>query len=194
MNSDLLRIEALAVELSKTPFDPLVNFNLALEYQRLNQTASAVSFYLRTAEFGYSTHPEHVYTSLLRIASCIYDQNNRIHTVKNVLHQAIEYMPSRPEAWFKLAQFYEWSGDWQSCYTFAKVGRSLMGLTPVPLPADVGYNGDYMFDIEVAISAWWIGRADESRETFVKLLDNVKLPTDYAILCLANLERIGTGV
>ena len=44
-----MKIEELVVQLSKDPFNPELNFECAVEYERINQTASAVSFYLRTA-------------------------------------------------------------------------------------------------------------------------------------------------
>ena len=39
-------IEALVKDLSSNPLDPEKNFNVAIEYEKLNQTASAVSFIL----------------------------------------------------------------------------------------------------------------------------------------------------
>ena len=59
-------IENLIIELSKDPFNPEINFKCAVEYEKLNQTASAVSFYLRCAEYGYEDVEanEYVYASL----------------------------------------------------------------------------------------------------------------------------------
>ena len=36
--------------------------------------------------------------------------------------QAIEHIPYRPEAYFLLSRFYERTGKWQECYTFAEIG------------------------------------------------------------------------
>ena len=55
-------ISDFVVELSKDPFNPDINFACAVEYEQLKQTASAVSFYLRTAEYGDGIL---VYNSLL---------------------------------------------------------------------------------------------------------------------------------
>ena len=52
-----MKIEDLVIELSKDPFNPVLNFEVAVEYERQNQTASAVSFYLRTAEYAMSHTP-----------------------------------------------------------------------------------------------------------------------------------------
>ena len=45
-------IENLIVDLSHDPFNPVLNFDVAVEYEKSNQIASAVSFYLRCAEYG----------------------------------------------------------------------------------------------------------------------------------------------
>ena len=50
MSSETMHIENLIVNLSTDPYNPVLNFDCAVEYERLNQTASAVSFYLRCAE------------------------------------------------------------------------------------------------------------------------------------------------
>ena len=64
-------IDELVTELSNDPFNPVLCFSIATEYKSIGQTASAISFYLRTAEYGYYTHPEYVYASLLISANCL---------------------------------------------------------------------------------------------------------------------------
>lgn len=182
-----MSIESLVVELSHDPFNPTLNFVVATEYERLNQTASAVSFYLRTAEYGEESHPSLVYTSLLKVAHCFDDQNDRVATVTNCLLQAVAYLPYRPEGYFLLSQFCERSGQWQEAYTWAKIG--LAQNIKLPLPADVGYHGQYCLMFEKAVSAWWIGRPDESRELLMKL-SQMELAPEYANAVKYNLERI----
>lgn len=183
-----MKIEELVVDLSKDPFNPDLNFAVAVEYERQNQTASAVSFYLRTAEYGEETHPSLVYASLLKVAHCFDDQNDRVATVTHCLMQAVAYLPYRPEAYFLLAQFYERSSQWQECYTWARMGLSQNGVPGLPI--DVGYHGDYCLLFEQAVSAWWIGRAAESRELLTKLFA-MDLTPEYAKAVQHNLERIG---
>lgn len=182
-----MRIEELVVELSKDPFNPQLNFDCAVEYERINQTASAVSFYLRTAEYGKGIL---VYNSLLKLARCFDDQKDRVNTVTNCILQAIGYDDGYPDGWFLLSQFHERQGNWQECYTFANIG--LGWATPVaePLPANVGYNGKYCLEFEKAVSAWWIGRKDESAELLLKL-SKEDLPEEYKNAVRSNMERIG---
>jgi len=53
---------------------------------------------------------------------------------------------------------------------------------------DVEFN-DYCLEFEVAVSAWWIGRRDESIEIFTKLLTKDLTP-EYRTAIEGNLARI----
>lgn len=185
---DTKRIENLIVELSNDPFNPEINFKCAVEYEALNQTASAVSFYLRSAEYGVSSHPDLVYASLLKMAHCFSDQNDRVNTVSNCILQAVSVAPWRPEAYFLMSQFYERQGAWQECYTWAAIGLSLKEVSK-PLPIHVGYEGAYSLEFEKAVSSWWIGRKEESIELFTKLKAQ-HITEEYRKAVEANLARV----
>ena len=60
--------------------NPEYNFNLALEYDKLGQTASAISFYLRAAE--RSEDLKLSYIALLKMGVCFEKQGGRTQTVK----------------------------------------------------------------------------------------------------------------
>jgi len=186
-----MRIEELVVELSNDPFNPKKNFDVAVEYERLNQTASAVSFYLRTAEYGGDEDSLLIYTSLLKMASCFDDQHDRVHTVSNCLLQAITVLPNRPEAYFLLSQFHERKGDWQECYTWAVVGLSHKENDAIPLPAPVGYVGPYCLEFEKAVSSWWIGRKDETNKLLTELSSLEYMTDEYKNAVKHNRERVG---
>lgn len=179
-------IETLIYDLSKSPFDPAKNFAVAGEYQKLNQTASAVSFYLRTAEYGRITHPVLVYNSLIKLAQCFEDQNDRVHTVSNCLLQAISYEPHRREAYFFLAQFHERAQQWQECMTWTSIG--LAQPEKDPLPIDTGYK-TYGLLFERAVCAYWLGRKDMSLELF-KHLRALDLAPEYRNSVEDNLRRL----
>lgn len=184
-------IEKLVVELSTAPFDPELNFKCAVEYQRLNQTASAVSFYLRAAEFGIDTHKDIVYTSLLKIAECFNDQKDRQWNVTNYLLHAVAYLPERPEAYFLISQYYDRAGEWQECYTWAKMGINARHDLP-KLPTDTAYEGFYCLDFERAVSSWWIGRKDESKMLFEKLQKIENISNKYKEAIKYNLEKVNS--
>ena len=146
---------------------------------------------LRCAEYGHHSYPDYVYTSLLKLAICFNDQKDRNATVTNCLLQAIAYRPSRQEAYFLLSQFHERAGNWQECYTFAVLG--LWQQDRSALPGDVGFYGRYCLIFERAVSAYWIGRKDESIELFQSLMTQDLRP-DYRQAVLANMERLNVAI
>lgn len=184
-----LSIDSLITDLSANPFDPELSLTIAQEYDRIGQTASAVSFYLRTAEYGYKTHPQHVYASLLRASKCFSVQANRKNTVLNLILKAIAYQPQRPEAWFALSQWYELEKKWQESYTAAEVGLSFSKKKVKALPLEIGYLGEYVLRFQKAVSAWWVGRKDEAIELFEQL-KNEEIAPNYLSSVLDNLSKI----
>lgn len=182
-------IERLVVDASTDPLNPEKNFAVAVEYEKLNQTASAVGFYLRAAEYGFDSHPLIAYASLLRISICIEGQKDRNWSVSNVILQAISYLPARPEAYFLMSRFHERSGNWQECYAYACTGLLFAYESLTPLPTRVDYLGDYCFIFEKAVSCWWIGRKDESFQLLNELNDREDVVSAYKQAVLKNLEN-----
>jgi tetratricopeptide (TPR) repeat protein len=182
-----MRIEELIVDLSKDPFNPELNFRVAVKYEDLKQAASAITFYLRTAEYGVDTHNDLAYASLLKMAVCFSNQNNREHTVLNCWRQALIVNPDRPEAYFIMAQYYEQKAEWHEAYTWAVMGLSKVEQTP--LPVDVGYPGNFALEFEKAVAGWWIGRLEESKAIFSKLL-TMDIPSNYVEAIIDNFKRI----
>lgn len=183
-------IAELIADLSSDPFNPQKNFDAAVEYERLNQTASAVSFYLRTAEYG-GEGSILVYSSLLKLAKCFENQTGRDYTVTNCLLQATAYLPERAEAFFLLSRWHERKGNWQECYTFAEIGLHSYGSGK--LPVDVDYPGIYALIFEKAVSAYWIGRVGESLALFNHLL-TLNIAPEYRASVEDNLRRLDASV
>jgi tetratricopeptide (TPR) repeat protein len=198
-----MNIEDLIIELSHKPFNPELNFQCAVKYEQMNQTASAVSFYLRTAEYGYDKSPSLVYASLCKLAECFEHQKDRAWTVSNCLLQAVQYLPYRPEAYFLLSRFYERAQQWQESYTWAELGLERddgRGFHDAPdhdyfpsLPVDVGYLGRSVLEFQKALAAYWIGRAEESKKIMMRL-SQTDLPTEYQRAIEENLERLNAVI
>jgi len=182
-------INKLIVDISNDPFNPALSFMTAVEYEKIGQTASAVSFYLRTAEYGYYSTPELVYAALLESSNCFERQKNRTNTVKNLIDKAIAYLPNRPEAWFVLAQYYERNKKWQESYTAAEVGLYFSTQELGPLPLTLGYIDPYVLTFQKAVAAWWVGRKDESIQLFNALLEKDLAPM-YKTAVENNLSKI----
>lgn len=185
-----MKIENLVIQLSKDPFNPELNFKVATTYQELNQTASAVSFYLRCAEYG-EMNSLLTYTSLLKISQCFNDQTGREYSVSNCILQAISVKPHRPEAWLLLSKFHESLGQWQEVYAYAHVGLGCHATEE--LPADVDYPGAYALHFQKAVAAWWIGRKDESLST-LKVLSGMNLNQKYKEAVAYNLEKLNASL
>lgn len=154
------------------PRDPLGNFLLGNLYENLGQTASAASFYIRTAEFGYDE--KLIYEALLRTSLCLERQGSRTFVVKGILLRAISLLPNRPEAYFLLSRIYEKCKDWQESYTWAILGEKMFLYDDYDnyydkLNTDVEYPGSYGFTFERAVSSWWIGLREESLHLFKQL-------------------------
>ena len=178
----------LIVRLSQDPFNSDLNFDVAEEYLLHNQTASAVSFYLRCVEYAPPTSPKG-YTSLLRMAQCFHDQQGRELSVTNCLLQAVAYDDTRPEAYFKLSEYYERAGQWQESYTWAIMGEGWSNARPEPLPADIGYAGSYCLLFQRSVAAWWIGRKEEALAG-LKVLSALNLNEMYRNAVTYNLEKL----
>lgn len=166
-----------------------VNFNLALEYETIGQTGSALSFYLRCAE--RATDDLMQYQALLKCALCFERQKCRDGTVKNLLQKAIALLPRRPEAYFLLSRLGEHTKEWQDSYTLACQALDICDFNAEPLDVDVEYPGKYALIFQRGVSAWWVGHVDESREIMADLKTNYQMIPLYATAVDNNIATIG---
>lgn len=174
--------------------NPDVNFDMALAYHDMGHTASAVSYYLRTAE--RTTDDLLKYESLIRAAMCYTAQGIRRFTVKGLLQNAITVMPKRPEAYFDLVQLYEYQenddGRWFEAYTLCSIALEVVDFEDaIPLKRESNYPGKFALLFQKGHVGWHCGMCDESREIFSDLLINWKLPTNYLEMTKSNLDNIG---
>lgn len=181
-------------ELSYKPFDPEINFWVAREYDELGQTAAAISFYLRTAEYGYLTHPEHAYESLLRMSRCFEDQNNRELTVSGAILQALSLMPERPEAYLLMSRFFEKTSNWQESYTWALLGKNKENRSAYKkLPAGIDYDFDTSLNYQLAVVGYWLGKQKESVDIFTGILNKSKRIEKYVSGSENNLRGLNAA-
>lgn len=171
--------------------NPLNNFYLALYYHSIGQTASALSYYLRTAERSESKTMQ--YQCLLAAVKCFESQGTRSYTVKSLLQNALSTLPERPEAYYLLSKFYRIKGDHNDAYLIASIGERVADKNPEPLDLDLSYPGFYSIVMEKAESAYSCGLCDESRKLFFKIKDEyVSEMTDEDIKYLQNkLSSLG---
>jgi tetratricopeptide (TPR) repeat protein len=180
-------IKDLLYQYLQNPKDSNVCFELALEYEKLGQTASATGFYLRSIEFGFDIKMQ--YEALCRIALCFEKQGNRWFMIKGILLRAISLLPNRPEAHFLLCRAYERNRDWQEGYTHSILAESIATSEPESI-TDLEYPGKWVFTFEKAVVAWWIGLHNESIYLFKVLKNNNRLTKIYKNAVENNLKNL----
>jgi len=165
------------------------NLNLAIYYHEIDQTASATSYYLRAAE---KTEDDLVkYLCILRAAMCFTKQGCRNFTVKGLYQHALAIMPKRPEGYFLLSRFYEREGNYHDSYLIASLGEQAIEEFE-KLSLDVEYPGMYGILFQKAVSSWWCGLCDESRNIFQNLKNNYEMDEIHTQSVDDNLNRLWT--
>lgn len=174
--------------------NPDINYDLARHYESIDQTASALSFFLRCAE--RSRVPELRYECLIRASSCFEKQGKRNTTVRGLLQHAVSMLPKRPEAYYLLSRFYEIENkdeSWQNSYMIASIGEKVADFNSSPLLNPVDYPGPYSIKFQKGVAAWWCGLCQESKDIFLNLLhEEPKIDENFVQPCVKNLQMMKT--
>lgn len=171
------------------PEDPEINFKLALWYHSKKQTASAVSFYLRTAE--RTDDKLLIYESMLRAAMCFNTQGCRNNSVEGMLQHAVALLPKRPEAYFHLARFYEKNEKWHNAYLISSIGMQVAEKYPTEnLITTIDYPGFWAIEFEKAVVSWWCGLCEESKNIFNRLIFNEPLDKSHKEAVIGNMMKL----
>jgi hypothetical protein len=173
----------------QNPENPEINFYLGYEYESQKQYASAISFYLRAAERSFDADLQ--YECLLRNFLCFNNLEDRNFTAIYQLQRAISINSKRPEAYFLLSRFYEYNKDYQHSYLFSSIGLNVSDFSLNCLLTDVEYPGKYGLLFEKAVSSWWIGSCEESRELMFDLKNNYNINDEYKKIIDNNINIIG---
>jgi hypothetical protein len=173
------------------PYNEDVTFELA-EYYFLNgHYASAMSFYLRTAE--YSKNPDKTYEALLMTAKCLSTLKRRDVTELGLWLNALNFDIERPEAYLFISEYYEKQKKYNQMYSYAILGLKYYA-NAKPVTANMGYEASYQLTFQKGVSAWWIGRGTEAREIFIDLVANANILSDkYKKLVQSNITSLGSG-
>ena len=172
------------------PEDPEINLRLALYYDEIGQTASAISYYLRCAERVDEKISQ--YQCLLKAAFCFERQGCRNFTVRGLLQHAVSIMPDRPEGYFFLSRFLEREKNYHDGYLIASIGDQVAyeDLPPLSIPTE--YPGFWGLKYEKAVCSWWTGLCDESREMFEDLLENHPIDFIHRESIIKNLKMLNS--
>ena len=168
------------------------NYNVALEYERIGQTAAAISFFLRAAEITEDS--ELAYECLIRIGHCFDRQKNRNYTVKAMYKSAIILLPNRPEAYYFLSKILESEKDYFESYVHSNIGLEV-SKDHTDFEKILGYQGAWCLMFQKALAAWWCGRGMESRSIFQLLLNQHwhELDQSHKDAVERNITSLGSG-
>ena len=152
------------------PGNPEKNFNLGLQYEKIGQTAAAISFYLCCAD--RTEDDELAYESLLHIGECFDRQDNRYEHVRCMYKHAISLLPNRPEAYYKLANFQSWHNQYQDTYYLVNLALKTCQFDQKPFRHTIKYNGKWGLLYEKTMASWHWGKVDEFKSGLLDLINN----------------------
>lgn len=168
------------------PHNDTSTHSLASRYYRANHYGSALSFYLRTAE--YSSILNNIYASLIMIAKCLDKLGRRPHATLIAYCNAIAHMPNRPEGYLLVSKLYEQRKEYHQAYLNACIG--LQHSKYCTHNHELEYPGEYSLYFQKAISAWQIGKKEEAVELFKYLIHDTNMSDDYRSIVMSNLNYI----
>ena len=171
----------------------VANFDLAFWYDNQGHLSPACSYYLRCSELTKDKLLS--YECLLRLYVCYKKLSNRDYTCENLLKNALNLCPKKPEAYFLLSQFYEYKSNWLDSYLYASLGLELSDCESSDIKNNFGYESKYMLIFQKAVASWWCGKPKEARILFRKLKDEYgdKLNEYYFKLIEKNIITLGSG-
>lgn len=185
------KLQNLIESFVNNPEDVEINYDLGSYYDSIGQTASALSFYLRCAERSEDALLQ--YECLIRGAMCFHKQGTRNFTVQGMLQHAIALQPKRPEAYYLLSRHYEHmdrDGHWIDGYMISSVGEVVCDFNSPPLRNPVEYPGSFGLKFQKAVTSWWCGLCDESKNIFLDLYHNYDLDDNHAAAVINNLKYL----
>lgn len=185
-------LEQLINEYVKDPENAITNYNLGREYERIGQTAAAISYLLRASE--RTDNDVLAYECLIRIGHCFDRQKDRNYTVKSMYQAAVTLLPDRPEAYYFLSRRLEAEGNFFESYEMCEIALKLSQLNVDAI--EVGYPGHWGLLYQKAAAAWWRGRGQESRDLLQYLMKNYLNVMDSAHIqsIIANLTKFNIDV
>ena len=182
-----MTLELRLSEYIKDPDHPVRNYELGLEYDRIGQSATAVSFYIRAAE--KTEDKELMYDCIVLAALCFHEQGRRKFTVEGLLQHAIIIDPQRPEAYLHLCRLYELTQNWRAMVVNSTIG---MNLKATGKNEALQYFGQQSFKFFHALGSYNIGLIDSAKEEFfdiVFLCDDIE--DLYKKAALNNITNLG---
>jgi len=140
-------------------------FDLAREYDKLEQGAAAVSFYIRCADLE-EEDKELQYKCMIYCALAYDRQGGRNYTVTGLLQHAISILPTRPEAHYFLAKHGEKITDWRICLNHALLGLEFRDKNDI----GIDWPGEKELWYMRALGTWQISGVEHGRQMLFDLI------------------------
>jgi tetratricopeptide (TPR) repeat protein len=165
------------------PYNAAKSFDMGTFYFSSGHYASALSFFLRAAE--YSKYDEITYDSLIMVAKSLSALGRRKVTELGLWQNAIAFEPTKSDAYLYISEYHEQLKNYHQAYA-----NAIQGL----IFTDTGGTNYWELTFQKAVAAWHIGRGKESRDIFAYLADNAKLLSEkYQKLVQSNITSLGSG-
>jgi tetratricopeptide (TPR) repeat protein len=154
------------------PKNPELCYDLAKEYDKLENGAMAVSLYLKAADL--SEDNELQYKCMIGIGRAYDRQRDRGFTVQGAFQDAVALCPSRPEAHYLLCKHYEDVSKWKDCLMHANLALSMDPFTEEN--CELGYPGPVYLQYYQALASWYIAGQQNGKELLFDLKYKETLP------------------
>ena len=169
------------------PQNPNINFDLAYMYEKLGQTAAAISYYLRTTERTEDKNLQ--FESMLRVGMCFESQRNRNFTVAGTYNRAITINPHRMEGYYLIAKHYLQINDHQAAYLYSTLGLELAD-EENNLRTDIQYPGRYAMEYIQAKSGYFVGFYKQSKNKLLELQNNLSVDDEHKLQIEKDLKEV----
>ena len=161
-------LKSKVIEFVNNPYDLKINLDLGYLYEQKEQYASAISHYMRGAEYGLDNSCDNksilISECLYRAAEVFQKLGSRIHSTKALILHAISNTPELPQLYLFLTKIHEQQKEWNECNTTASIGLSLIENYRQFTYDDKVYS-DILNELlfQKAISNYYIGRVNKAK-------------------------------
>ncbi|MGN9792317.1 glycosyltransferase [Streptomyces sp. OZ13] len=178
-------VEILTQGLIDEPDNARYVFYLAQSWRDAGEPEKAIAVYERRAAMG--GWPQEVFCAHLNAARLAASVDRPASEVIDRYLRAHESRPSRAEALGNLARYCRVKGQrWPLAHLFAKQAAR------IPFPTDILFVDRDWYTWraldELAISAYWVGEYEESKQCCERLLEGGKLPEEQRERVTRNLK------
>jgi len=189
-------LKSKLIDFIKDPHNLQINLDLGFLYEQENQLASAISHYLRGAEYGLdSAHKDKrllITESLLRAAICMDKLGSRNHSTKGLILHAISHLPSLPQSYLQMSKVYEITNEWNECNAMCSTGIEFIE-SYQSLIYDTKTKDEVLNELlyQKAISNYYIGKTYKARIDLLSLRSKPNLQNWILAAIDKSLNTIG---